>query len=226
MELGGKLTGHRLRNAPWPQTVAAVDGRRIVTANEDVLRRLAANPPADGADAPLASRPLDLLLKKLMPTGEVAILVDLSAARSAAWKSTADWLDVWPEGKASWRQLCETPMAACLSVKTGDDHRCELGLVCSSEPIAKTLSLEMEKLLAAVMRALPGHIAAVQKAAPRGKAAAQAAQYEQFLDELLASLHTYGCETADDILWLRLKWSGSDKSGRDLPELDCLGAGV
>ena len=28
------------------------------------------------------------------------------------------------------------------------------------------------------------------------------------LDELLASLHTYGCETADNILWLRLKWSG------------------
>lgn len=208
VDLGGKLAGRRLRGAPWPHTVAAVDGHRIVAATEDVLRRLAAHPPAEGEGAPLASRPLDLLLKKLLPTGEVAVLVDLSAARSAASKSPADWLDVWPEGKASWRLLYETPLAMSFSVKTADDHRCELGLVCSSEPIARTLRLETEKLLAAAMRVLPGHIAAMQKAAPRGQAAARAAEYARLLDELLASLHTYGCETADGILRLRLKWSG------------------
>ena len=40
MDLGAKLAARRLQGGPWPQTAALVDGRRIVAANEDILRRL------------------------------------------------------------------------------------------------------------------------------------------------------------------------------------------
>ncbi len=208
IDLGNKLSAQRLKNVPWPHTAVLVDGRRIVVANEQILRRLAAYTAADRGDVPLASRPLDLLLKKLVPAGDVAFLADLSTARPA-WKSAADWFDVWPEGRASWRLLCESPLAMGLSIKTADDHRCELGLVCAGETPAKTLGLEMEKLLAAARRALPGHIADLQKTVPRAKVGATAANdYRRLLDDLLTSLRSYGCETSDGILWLRLKWAG------------------
>ena len=126
VDLGNKLVCAGSTGA-WPRTVALVEGRRIVAGNEEVVRRLAAYTPVDRGDVPIASRPLDLLLKKLVPTGEVAVLIDLSTAR-AAWKSPGDWLDVWPNGKSSWRLLCETPLAMALSIKTAEDHRCELGL--------------------------------------------------------------------------------------------------
>jgi hypothetical protein len=208
VDLGNKLTARRLKAAPWPHTVVLVDGRRIVAGNEEVIRRLAAYAPADRGDVPIQSWPLDLLLKKLVPAGEVAVLFDVATAR-AALRSPADWLDVWPEGRSSWRLLCETPLAMGLSVKTVEDHRCEVGLVCSGETSAKTLGLELEKLLAAAMRALPGHVASLQKTVPPGKVGAgMAREYRRLLDDLHSSLHTYGCQTADGILWLRLSWFG------------------
>jgi hypothetical protein len=210
VNLGMGITAYRLRGAGWRNTVAAVDARktgvpRIVAGNEDLLRRLAAR----GGDAELADAQMELLLKKFVPAGEVAVLVDLSTPRSASWKLPADWLDVWPEGKSSWRLLCEMPQAIGLSVQTSDAHRCELGIVCPGETMAEKLRVEMVKLIEAAIHALPQHIAGLKKIIPPDKVGAEAAnQYRQLLDDLLASLRTYGCETTDRVLWLRLNFSG------------------
>ena len=218
VKLGAGITAHRLRGAGWRNTVVAADARRIIAGNEDLLRRLAAR----GGDAQLSNAPMELLLTKFVPTGEVAVLLDFSTARNASWKLPADWLDVWPDGKSSWRLLCETPLAMGLSVQTAGEHRCELGLVCSGETMAERLRLEMVKLIDEALHALPQHIAGLKKTVPPDKVGAEACdQYRQSLEDLQASLHSYGCETTDRILWLRLGWNGQGLPGWIASMLDC-----
>jgi hypothetical protein len=218
VKLGANITAHRIRGAGWRNTVVAFDARRLVVGNEDLLRRLAAR----GSDARLSGAAMELLLTKFVPSGEVAILADLNRARAASWKLPADWLDVWPEGKASWRLLCEAPLAMGLSVQGGGDRRCELALVCSGETMAEKLRLETVKLLDAALHGLPPHIAGLKKTVPPEKVGAGAAdQYRQSLEDLHTSLHTYGCETTDSILWLRLGWNGQGLLGWVASVLDC-----
>jgi len=225
VNLGGAIVGHSQQNGGWPFPLATADAHTIVTGNEELLRRVAGR----GGDSELSSGAMELLLKKLVPAGDLTVMVDLSAARAASWKPPADWLDlwpegkwkpladwldVWPEGKSSWRLLCETPLALGFSVQTADEHRCELGLVCPSETGAETLHLEMEKLAKASIHVLPEHIAALKSGAAANKSSAVVSdQYRGVLDELLASLRTSHSDSSDGILWLRLGWSGDGLPG-------------
>ncbi len=208
--LGGSLIAHRQQNGGRSNLVVAADAHTIVIGSEELLRQVAAR----NGEAVLSSPPMELLVKKFVPAGELALLIDFSVSSTASglaasWKPSAAWLDVWPQGKSAWRQLCDVPVALGLSVQTLAAHRCELGLVCTSETMAKNLSLTVEKLLSAANGALPEHIAALQDSAALAKVEPDAADhYRQVLDGLLASLHSYGCETSDGIVWLRLNWDG------------------
>ena len=122
-----------------------------MTGSEEALRQLVAR----GGDAELASGPMELLLKKLSPGGDLAVMVDLSPRRTAAWKLPAKLLDVWPAGKSRWHLLCETPLALGLSVQSADQGRCELGLVCDGETMAEKIRSEVEKLVPDAIQALP-----------------------------------------------------------------------
>ena len=82
----------------WPLPLLAVDAHTIVTGSEDALRKLVER----GGDGVLASGPLEQLLKKLSPGGDLAVMVELSSEKGAAWKLPAGLLDVWPAGKSSW----------------------------------------------------------------------------------------------------------------------------
>ena len=148
--------------SPWPHPLLAVDAHTIVTGSEEALRQLVAR----GGDAELASGPMELLLKKLSPGGDLAVMVDLSPPRTAAWKLPANLLDVWPAGKSRWHLLCETPLALGLSVQSADQRRCELGLVCNGETMAEKIRLDVEKLVPDAIQALPAHIAALKEHSP------------------------------------------------------------
>ena len=218
--LGGGLVAHRLQAAGRSGVAIAVDAHTIVAGNEEILRRIAGRTPAGSeGDAPLSNAPLELLLKKLVPSGDLAILVDLTAARADSWRLPADLLDTWPEGKTSWRLLCETPVAMGLAVQAAGDHRCELGLVCPGESMAEKLPgermaerlrFEMEKLAETAIRTLPGHLAGLKTTLSPDRVGAEAAnQYRQVLDDLFVSLNSCSCETSDGIVWLRVNWNGN-----------------
>ncbi len=107
-------------------------------------------------------------------------------------------------------------------MQTAGEHRCEMGLVCSGETMAEKLRVEMVKLIEAALHALPQHIAGLKKTVTPEKVGAESAdQYRQSLDDLQASLRTYGCETTDSILWLRLGWNGQGLPGWTASMLDC-----
>ena len=204
IDLGANRMGRRLRSGPWPHPLLAVDAHTIVSGSEEALKQLVAR----GGDATLAGAPMDLLLKKVSPGGDLAVMVDLSPARTAAGKFPTNLLDVWPAEKAGWHFLCETPTALGLSVQSADQQRCELGLFCNDETKAEKIRLEVEKLVPAALQALPAHIAALKGMLPPRFSAAVADQYKRLLDDLLAALRTVRCDSSDGIVWLHFGWGG------------------
>ncbi|MGA2257161.1 MAG: hypothetical protein ABSG53_21110, partial [Thermoguttaceae bacterium] len=203
IELGANLVAHRRRGSPWPHPLLAVDPHTIVTGSKEALRQLVDR----GGDAALANGPMDLLLKKFSPGGDLAVMVELSPARTAAGKFPANLLDVWPAGKSSWHLLCETPKALSLSVQSADQGRCELGMVCDDETKAEKIRLEVEKLVPAAIQALPAHVAALKSVLPPNKVSGAAAdRYKRLLDGLLTALRSVRCDTADGIVWLHFGW--------------------
>ena len=203
IDLGANLVARRPRGGRWPHPLLVVDAHTIVTGSEEVLRQLAAR----GGDATLTSGPMDLLVKKSSLSGDLTVMIDLSPARSAAWKIPANLLDVWPAGKSSWHLLCETPKALELSVQSADQQRCELGLVCDDETKAEKIRLEVEKMVPAAIQALPTHIDALKGILPSNRFSGAATdRYKRLLDDLLAALRSVRCDTADGIVWLHLGW--------------------
>ena len=185
VDLGANLVARRPQGGRWPHPLLAVNAHTVVTGSEEALRQLVAR----GRDGDLASRPMELLLKKISSSGDLAVLMDLSAPGSAAENLPTDLLDVWPAGKAKWRLLCETPVAFGLSAESAASRRCELGLVCKDEKTALRLRGEVEKLAPEVIAALPAHIAAVKDALPSAKFSDEAVdRYRRLLDELLRAL--------------------------------------
>ena len=158
----GEPRGPSRTGGPWPHPLLAVDAHTIVTGSEETLRHLVAR----GGDAELSSGPMELLLKKLSPGGDLAVMVDLSPPQTATRNVPANLLDVWPAGKSRWHLLCETPLALGLSVQSADQRRCELGLVCNGETKAEKIRLDVEKLVPDAIQALPAHIAALKGMLP------------------------------------------------------------
>ena len=160
---------HRSRGEPrgppaaarrsWPHPLLAVDAHTIVTGSEEALRQLVAR----GGDAELASGPMELLLKKLSPGGDLAVMVDLSPRRDGGLEGAGRRCSMSGRPASdAWHLLCETPLALGLSVQSADQRRCELGLVCDGETKAEGIRLEVEKLVPAAIQALPAHIAALK----------------------------------------------------------------
>jgi hypothetical protein len=210
VDLGTNFFARHLAGAKWLHPVIAVDAHTIVTGREEELRQLLAR----GGEAELASPAMEALLKHLSTSGDLAVMLDLSAmrtradAQNATWMPPADWLDVWPAGKPSWHVLCETKLAALgLSVQSADDHHCELGLVCGDEAAAANIQSDVKKLASAAIQTLPSHIASLDKTLKsRNVAAAGAEQYKKVLNDLLAALNVARCDTSDGIVWLRSGW--------------------
>jgi len=203
IDLGANLVACRPRGSRWPHPLLAVDAHTIVTGSEEALRQLVKR----GGDARLASEPMELLLTKLSPEGDLAVILDLASSKAAAWKFPDNLLDVWPAGKSSWHLLCETPQALGLSVQSADQRRCELGLVCKGETLAEKLRLDVEKLVRAAIQTLPEHIAGLKNVLPPNKVPVAAAdRYQRLLSDLLAVLPLVRCDTADSIVWLHFGW--------------------
>jgi hypothetical protein len=205
IDLGSNLLARRPKNNPWPHPLLAIDAHTIVTGNVQALRALIAR----SSDATLTDQSMERLFKKLIPDGDLTVMVDLSAARTADWKSPTDLLDIWPAGKSRWRLLCETPLALGLSVQSADLRRCELGLVCSDETTAENIRLDIEKFAQDAIAALPLHIAALKGTHPLTKPLVGVSeQYRRILDDLLAAMRTARCDPADGIVWVRFAWGG------------------
>jgi len=203
IDLGANLVARRLRSGRWPHPLLLVDNHTIVTGGRDALCQLIER----GGDAALAGGPMDSLLTKFSPDGDLTVIVDRTSARGASGSFPTNLLDVWPAGKSSWKLLCETPLAIGLSVPSADRRRCEVGLVCKSETVAGKTRLDVESLATSAIRALPAHIDSLKNVLPPNKVPKEAAdQYKRLLEDLLAALRSVRCDTADGIAWLHFEW--------------------
>jgi hypothetical protein len=217
IDLGRDLIAHQLRSGAssdlshgWTHPAVAIDAHTIVTGSEEELRRLVAR----GGETDLTSVPMELLLKKLSPAGDLAVMASippqtgLPPGRSAIWGLPANLLDVWPAGKSGWHVVCDAPLAIGLSLQSSGDRRCEIGLVCKSETTAETIRLEVERLVPAMIEALPAHLGGLKNIlTPKKVRPEEAERYAQVLKDLLTALRSQPhCDTADGIVWLRFGW--------------------
>ncbi len=190
---------------PWRHPLLAVDKLTLVTGNAETLKQLVAR----SGDAQLQSAPIERLLKKLSPGGDLSLLADLSAPRTAAWQVPSNLLDVWPAGKERWHKLCSTPLALGLSVQSAGDRRCEVGLVCNDEMTAEKIRSDIEKLVPAAIEALPAHVAALKNILPPQKFPSEVVeQYKRLLDDLLAATRTVRCNPDEGVVRLQFGWGG------------------
>ena len=178
----------------------------IVTGSEEALRQLVAR----GGDAELASGPMELLLKKLSPGGDLAVMVDLSPPRTAGRGRCRP--TCWMSGRPANRGgTCSArprwPWGFRSNRPTSGDASWGWSATVRRRP--KRSALEVEKL---VPDCDPGLARAHRRAEgllATKKFSGQAAdQYERLLDDLLAALRTARCDTADGIAWLRFGWGG------------------
>ncbi len=203
VNLGGpNLIAHRLPGAAWPHPLLLVDSRTLVTGNEDLLREVAAR-----QELHLASRSMENLLKKLSPANDFAVVVDLSAARAAAWKLPTHWLDIWPAGCQAWHQICETPVAVSIAMQTNGDRRSEMSLACAGETVADKVQTAIKELVPAILKVLPDRMAALKNSLQAGRFNGEAAdQYKLLLDEFQAALNTARCDAVEGVVSLRMTW--------------------
>jgi len=192
----------RRPGAVWPHPYAIIDQRTIVTGDAELLRRLAGR-----REPKLESRPIRQLLKADTEDADAVVLVDLAAARAAAWRLPSTILDVWSAGKQPWHVVWEVPDGLGCTLKCSEGGHSELALVCEGETPAEQVRAAVGELMSAAGESLAAQIAALPERLQAGHITAAAAhQYELLLKEGLAISQAAGCEVIGDTVWLRVDW--------------------
>jgi hypothetical protein len=202
VDLGLPAVTFRHVAGAWPHPFAAVDERTIVTGSEPLLRELIAR-----GEAHLASTAVERLLKSLSPENDVAVVLDLGAARAARWKLPAASLDVWPAGRKAWHLLWEIPDGLACSAQFAAAMQSELALACEGATSADKVRSAMDELVPAVKASLPATIASLTENLQAGRLKAAAAErYKFLLDESTTAIQTAHWDTTDAVVWLKLHW--------------------
>ncbi len=188
-----------LPNSGWPHPFAVIDQQTIVTGRAELLQLL-----ADRSEPRLKSRPIDRLWKEISPGADIAVAIDLEAARRAGWRLPGSLMDIWPEGRQAWRLVWEVPrgLGACLRLEGGVQGK--LGLVCEGKTAAEEVRASLEKLVPAAKNALESQAKALPDRLRAGRlTAAVAGQYEEVLAQGLLGLGSARSEVGEEIVWLR-----------------------
>ncbi len=192
----------RLPQGPWKHPFAVIDPRTIVTGEADLLRGL----PRTG-EVDLQSRPLRRLLKATNPDADATLLIDLAAARAAAWKLPVALMDAWPEGKLPWHVIWEMPEGLGVSLQGSDRLACAAALACEGDTAAKRVQSALDELVPAAGRALAARLESLPGKLQAGQiTTATAHQYELVLKEGLAASKAARWEAADGTVLVRIDW--------------------
>ncbi len=194
----------RANRGDWMHPLAVVGKSVVVTGHEDILRHLHTR-----SQVRLRSIAIERLVSAAGAGDfDLVFLVDLQAAREAAWPLPQRLMDVWPQGKAAWSTLWELPDAlGCMAVWREVLHT-QLALVCSGETAADRCRSALEELLSAARTGLKGLADSVGEKLKAGQLPIEAAQrYEELLRQSLAALDGSQIELAEHVAWLRTNWS-------------------
>ena len=205
-EINLELADARCRRFPqgaWRHPFAVIDARTVVTGPEELLRELTAR-----KEPQFESPAIQRLLKSEPPGFDAWLLIDLAAARQAAWRLPLHWMDVWPVGRTSWRSLWDSPLGLSLSVRRASDGlQSELALACDNDSTAEKVRLALGQLLEAAQHGMAGLADALAAKLQEGELTAREADaYELLLKKGRAVLAASRAEVVDQTVWMRLEW--------------------
>ena len=95
---------HRLDGTAWPHPFAVFGQHTLVTGDADSLAELAARSKPHFANAAVGR-----LIETVAGDADAVLVVDLAAARRAAWPLPERLLDVWPTGARAWHAIWAAP---------------------------------------------------------------------------------------------------------------------
>ena len=136
-----------------------------------------------------AGTAMERATKTVAADSDVAVALDLAAARSAHWPLPAALLDVWPAGQRPWHVLWETPAALACSVQVTAPMRSELALACEGTTAADKVRAAVDELMPPAKEAVPALAVAMTESLRAGRmTTAVADQYKLLLDTSAAAI--------------------------------------
>ena len=183
----------RLNRPAWTLPYVVLDDRTIVTGEASLLGQLAGR-GGDSADlgglSPFfAAAPAD---------ADLLLGIDLSAARTAGWPLPTEWLDVWPEGKASWNLIWGMPVGLGVVYEGGDLSLMELALICEGHTAADKIRTALGQFSPQARSVLASRIDRMAASIAAGEIeAAEASRYELALRGSLAALESAEVDLVD-----------------------------
>ncbi|MDI9445813.1 MAG: DUF1559 domain-containing protein [Planctomycetota bacterium] len=195
----------RLNRPAWTLPYVVLDDRTIVTGEASLLGQLAGR-GGDSADlgglSPFfAAAPAD---------ADLLLGIDLSAARTAGWPLPTEWLDVWPEGKASWNLIWGMPVGLGVVYEGGDLSLMELALICEGHTAADKIRTALGQFSPQARSVLASRIDRMAASIAAGEIeAAEASRYELALRGSLAALESAEVDLVDRCVWVRTDLGGN-----------------
>ena len=199
------IPARRLNRPAWALPYVVLDDRTIVTGEASLLRRLAGRggKSADlgGLSPFFASAPAD---------ADLLLAVELGAARTAGWPLPTEWLDVWPEAKASWSLIWEMPVGLGVAYDGGELSLMELALICDGHTAADKVRTALEQFSPQAKSVLANRIDRMAASIAAGEIeAAEAGRYELALRGSLAALESAHVDLVDRCVWVRADFGGN-----------------
>lgn len=190
----------QLDRPTWKRAFAILDERTIVTGEETLLRKLTQRGD-EAADLGLL-RPL---LAVAPGDADFFLALDLHAAAQAGWPSPGDWLDVWPEGRDTWRLIWSLPTALSFNFDRADLALAELGLLCDGDTVAEKVRVAVDQWIPQAKTVLSARLDSLESSAQAGEiSAAAVGPYRAALNGASAALASAHVEVASRCVWLRV----------------------
>ncbi len=141
---------------------------------------------------------------------DLLLAIELGAARTAGWPLPTEWLDVWPEGKASWSLIWEMPVGLGVAYDGGDLSLVELALICDGHTAADKVRTALEQFSPQAKSVLAKRIDRMAASIAGGEiTAADASRYEVALRGSLAALESVHVDLVDRCVWVRADFGGN-----------------
>ncbi|NQT41433.1 MAG: hypothetical protein HQ581_28350, partial [Planctomycetes bacterium] len=142
-EIAG-LPCRRVAEGPWPHPFAVLDGRAIVTGPAQLLEQVSKRAKGD-----TERTPLQRLLQTMDAGAELALMVDLEAARQAGWRIPEPWSAPWLSTADPWQIVGTMPTAIGVTLLVSESSPSELALVCNDPAGATDTLAAVESLIGA-----------------------------------------------------------------------------
>ncbi|MBN1910765.1 MAG: DUF1559 domain-containing protein [Pirellulales bacterium] len=211
----------QLAKSAWPYPVAFIGSRTLVTGPAAMLEETAGR-----SEPHFVSPAIERMAGLLSPESEaavadLAVLIDLAAARQAKWPLPIEALDVWPEGEKSWKTFWTVPDGLGLTVRCGATVQTDVDFVCPDTRATDAVKGALDQFVPAARAALVEKLKTLPELVEKKVLSQETAgRYQAVLQQALATLKLTTWSVPEETLQLSTDW-GPELAGTVAAALAC-----